>query len=249
MLHITFETKNHQIEYDPMISIAELKKIISQLINIPIQKIQIFYNEVLLNGESEPLSFFFPDESNITVKKIDDKKSTHPFSNFLKDENNMESMLNMFPELKDKVKDNKQLKEMVQSGYLQEEMEKMMNNPAYMKEQLKNADLAMSKLDNIPGGMDMMNSMIKDVRDPLESVLHKKVSDYKTGEIRKEIISNPIATQQEHVNYFIKYVQQLSELRVYGFKDVVKNVEALIKNNGDVEEAMNFLVQNSENRT
>ncbi|KAM0688580.1 Ubiquilin-3 [Conglomerata obtusa] len=240
MLLISYENNTFEYDYKPTITISEFKRELSQLLDIPFPKLQILYNNVQLQGESEPLSFFFPDDSTITILELADKKGS-AFAGLFGNEESVNSLMKMFPDLKKNVKDNKQLKEMIQSGYLEEEMDKMMSNPAYMKEQMKNADRAMSKLENIPGGMDMMNSMIKDVRDPLDNMFKKKGEQFKEGENRKEVISDPIVVQQNKPNHLLLYVQQLSELRVYGFKDVSKNVEALIICNGDVEAAIEIL--------
>jgi ubiquilin len=247
VLTVNYDNKQCQVEYKPDCTLIELKKELATTLDIPLAKLQIYYNSVLLNGESEPCSFFFPDNSTINVLKMSDR-AANPMMSMFSDEKSMESMLNMFPGLKKNMKDNKQLKEMVQSGYLQEEMQKMMNNPMYMKEQMKNADLAMSKLENMPGGMEMMNSMIQDVRDPLESMFQSKGKTYKLGENQNEINTEPIKAEKENPNYLLLYVSQLSEMRQFGFKDVKRNVDALIRHNGDVEAAMVFLIASELSR-
>ncbi|KAM0673296.1 Ubiquilin-3 [Gurleya vavrai] len=244
MITINYDNKNFHLDYDSELTISEFRRKVSNLINITTDKMILFYNDVLLNGESEPISFFFPDNSTVFVTKKQDAKKPAFIEQMFGNSNDPEAIYKMFPGLKKSAKDNKQLKELIQNGNLQEEMQKMMSNPSYMKEQMKNADLAMSKLENIPGGMDYINSMMSDVRDPLDNMFKKKPQEFKTGENRNSVINEPISAKNMKPNYLLLYVQQLSELRNYGFKDVSKNVEALIQSDGDLEIALSILTEN-----
>lgn len=51
---------------------------------------------------------------------------------------------------------------------LRQSME-MMRNPAAMREAMRSQDLAMSQLENIPGGFNALRRMYEDVQEPLMS--------------------------------------------------------------------------------
>ena len=47
-------------------------------------------------------------------------------------------------------------------------------------------------------------------------------------------------------NLFQKYFQQMQEMKAMGFTDIFKNIEALIVTNGDIQLAVNYLIQSDE---
>jgi ubiquilin len=46
----------------------------------------------------------------------------------------------------------------------------MMRNPAAMREAMRSQDLAMSHLENIPGGFNAMRRMYEEVQEPMMEV-------------------------------------------------------------------------------
>lgn len=239
MLTIIHNQTYYNIDYDPKETLTSLKQKISSLINLPSQRITVLHENKPLLGDTSLLETLIHDDVILHIQ------IEHPKSSFISAEN-LESMFDLFPALKKEVEKNKDLKEIVQSGNLQEEMEKMQSNPHYMKEQLKNVDIAMSKLENIPGGINMMSSMVKDVSDPLTEIFRGKGKSFREGENRNEVIREPINADREKVNYFVLYVEQLKVLREVGFFDVKRNVDALKKCDGDVENAILMLANEND---
>lgn len=244
MITILYVETCFTVPFDPSMTLLTLKKAVSKETGIPLENVLLKYNDEDLKGDENPISKFFPDDSLVSAEYYVKKPpAPNMMSSLLQNTDNLESMMDMFPDLKKEFENNKQLREMVMSGNLQEEMDKMASNPDYLQEQMKNADLAMSKLENIPGGLSMMNSMMKDVRDPISNVFKKKGDTFKEGKNISEINDKPLENKSSDVNYLLLYVEQLSELRRYGFKDVKRNVDALITTNGDVESALDLLAR------
>lgn len=47
-------------------------------------------------------------------------------------------------------------------------------------------------------------------------------------------------------NLYQKYFQQMEDMKAMGFTDIFKNIEALIVTNGDIQLAVNYLIQSEE---
>jgi ubiquilin len=166
--------------------------------------------------------------------------------NFLKNPDAMKNILEMFPGLKEEMNENSELRMLMNSSNLRDELEMFSSNPEYMNTQLKNLDITMSKLENMPGGLNMINSMIKDVRDPLSSALMDGVKGgYSIKEGKKidqpinEAIPGP--KKREAESNLLKYRHELADLRQLGFRDAKRNLEALVACNGDLESSIIFL--------
>ena len=48
---------------------------------------------------------------------------------------------------------------------MEDEIEKLTQDNDYLNNQMRNVDLAMAKLENMPGGMNIMSSMLKDTQE------------------------------------------------------------------------------------
>ncbi|KAG0441256.1 Ubiquitin domain-containing protein DSK2a [Dictyocoela muelleri] len=220
--------------------------------------------------------------------------------NMFKDKDAMKSMIENMPGMKEELEKNSELRMMLNNPQMYEEIEKIAEDPEYMNQQLKNVDLAMQKLENIPGGLNMMNSLMNDIRDPLSTMMDgqsymkiksvgKEVTDkHKTGRIYKNekninnhdnkdgginrkdgsidnkdvsIDNNNINHKDSSINidplpnpwggkkrnYVVLFKDQLEILRECGFTDLNKNIEALRRNEGDVDLAMIELAEQNDN--
>lgn len=170
--------------------------------------------------------------------------------NFLKNPDAMKSIVEMLPGLKEEMEDNQELRMMLNSANMQEEMELMAANPEHLNTQLRNLDLTISRLENMPGGINVINSMIKDVQDPLTSALREGMgAGYKVREGRK--IDQPIteaipSTHRGQESQLVKYRHELAGLRQMGFTDARENLAALVACNGDLESSVVYLGKSSE---
>lgn len=172
----------------------------------------------------------------------------------LKDKNLMKSMLKMNPKLKEQLEKNPDLRGTINSDFLEAELDKISEDPAYLKEQIQNTDLQMRNLENIPGGLDLMNNMMDRISTDIKIVPDGKKYFDKFGKPVDNLVSEPLCFKEEFYspqkrskaekeNLLFKYSKQLTTLKRNGFKDFFRNVEALKKSKGDVENAVKILCE------
>lgn len=152
--------------------------------------------------------------------------------------------------LEKEINKNSELRQIIQSENFMEEMGKLSNDTNYYNQQAKNADIAMSRLETLPGGINLMNSMVNDISNPLNKLMdqNKNVGNLR-GENISDILSEPIpSANNSSVNYLLIYREQLSQLKRIGFNDMRKNLEALKKCEGDLVETVEILTQRKSNR-
>lgn len=151
----------------------------------------------------------------------------------------MKNIQEMFPDLKEEMSQNKTLSMMINSGGLEEEIEKMSMDSGYMNTQLRNADVTLAKLGNIPGGINMMSGMIKDFEDPFKVI--QSEPNLREGNVisSKTTASLPGSSKK---NLLVEYRKQLSELKEIGFENTKENVEVLSGVDGDLQAALEILV-------
>merc|ERR1712035_62110 len=75
----------------------------------------------------------------------------------------------------------------VNSGHFGEELEKMLEDPEYMKQQIKAGELAMQKIENIPGGLSQINSYYESMHDSFKETMEEK--RHKRSKFGKEMDS------------------------------------------------------------
>lgn len=157
----------------------------------------------------------------------------------LKNPDMLKSIQDIFPELKDEMLNNKSLNMILNNGVLEEDIDKMAGDSEYMSQQLRNADLIMAKLNNIPNSMNMMNMMIKEVEDPFKGLVQAPVlkSGWKVNEKMKTSVPGTSKS-----NLSVEYRKQLSELKEIGFENILENLDVLSKVNGDLQRALEILV-------
>lgn len=161
----------------------------------------------------------------------------------LKNPEMLKSLQDMFPELKEELSNNKTLSMILNSSGLDEELEKMTTDNDYMSLQLRNADVTMAKLENIPGGINMMSGMMKEAEDPFRSLSHGP--NLKGGYKIDERITSSLPGSSKQ-NSLVEYRKQLSELKEIGFDDVKENIEVLKSVDGDLEAALEVLTSKRE---
>ncbi len=158
----------------------------------------------------------------------------------LKNPEMLKSIQDIFPDLKDEMTNNKSLNMIINNGGFEEELEKMSGNSEYMNQQLRNADLMMAKLSNIPNSMNMMSMMIKDVEDPFKSVINYPVLNGGCKVNEKIRTSVPGTCKY---NLSVEYRKQLAELKEIGFDNIRENLEVLRRVEGDLQKALEILVK------
>jgi ubiquilin len=71
------------------------------------------------------------------------------------------------PQLRALMESNPEMRQMMQDPAMIDQFIQMMRNPAFMQQQMRNQELAMSQLENIPGGFSALSSMYRTIQEPL----------------------------------------------------------------------------------
>lgn len=259
-IRLTIRYRTDSIETRVMMTdtVECLKHKIQELTGVTVDsQVLVFNDRVLSDNNKELKELGLGNDCVVHLKKKAEAKKhggkqdftasmmKNPLvKNFLKNPDAMKSIVEMFPGLKEEMDNNPELRMMMNSPNLQDELEMFSANPEYMNTQLKNLDITMSKLENIPGGLNMISSMIKDVQDPLSSALKDGMGrGYKVREGRRidKPINEAIPGVHRQEGQLLKYKDKLAELKQIGFNDTKKNFMALIACNGDLEGCITYL--------
>ncbi|XP_077301409.1 uncharacterized protein LOC143921984 [Arctopsyche grandis] len=114
----------------------------------------------------------------------------------------------------------------------------MAEDDNYMNTYLRNADITMAKLQNLPDGMRLMSSLAKDSMGL--SNLQLPTADLKSGGHIYQKVEKAIPGKNRK-NLLVEYRKQLYHLKNIGFEDVKENIETLKRFNGDLESALDAL--------
>ena len=80
----------------------------------------------------------------------------------------MEMQMQTNPQMRQLMESNPQLRQMMSDPAVLQQVTQMMRNPGAMQQAMRNQDLAMSNIENMPGGFAALSSMYRDVQSPLE---------------------------------------------------------------------------------
>lgn len=89
----------------------------------------------------------------------------------------------------------------------------------------------------------MMNSMIRDVRNPLTGLLANENNPTLLApnkEVQNKVIPN-VWSKKKHKNIFVRFNKEIEEIKKYGFLDINEIAYALDECDGDVDSAMQRL--------
>lgn len=259
---IRYLSNNYSMEVDTNDKIESLCKSIERLLQIENSQQILSYNNRALTEYHRGIEEVGIQEGDVIylkkrlMVKGEEKKPSNMMSNpmvkgFLKNPDSMKNIMEMFPGLKEEMSNNSELRSMMKNGNIQEEIAHMSENPNYMNEQMKNFDLTLSKLENMPGGFNMINNMLKDVQDPISSALEDSLrgrNSYKEGTKIDNPITEPVPGASRGSNHLLRYKTELSFLRAMGFEDPKKNLNALVKHNGDLNLSVDYLKKTNGDR-
>ncbi|KCZ75768.1 hypothetical protein H311_03247 [Anncaliia algerae PRA109] len=235
LIKLKYKNKIIKVKIDEKTRANDLFPIIEKELHINKGSYVLRYLEKSFNDKVVLKSVVDEDTPIDIIERIEEskQKETSPFG-FLEKEINK----------------NSELRQIIQSENFMEEMGKLSNDTNYYNQQAKNADIAMSRLETLPGGINLMNSMVNDISNPLNKLMdqNKNVGNLR-GENISDILSEPIpSANNSSVNYLLIYREQLSQLKRIGFNDMRKNLEALKKCEGDLVETVEILTQRKSNR-
>ncbi|WUR04306.1 ubiquitin domain-containing protein [Vairimorpha necatrix] len=234
-IFLRHNSESLSLEINTEDSLFKLKEMISKILNIEPNRQVLEYKEEVLRDDLQTIeSYKIKDKSTIILK-------LNKFNMNIRSTNISSSRSNKYDEMIDGLDDGK-LKNIMNNPSFQEEMLSMSQDPNYLKQQMKNFDLTVSKLENMPGGFNIINSMMKDVQDPMLDLLSTS-KNYKEGDIIQRPIYDPIpGTSRE--NLLIKYREELALLRAMGYENSKRNLSALIACQGNIVESIEYLNNN-----
>ncbi|EIJ89480.1 hypothetical protein NEPAR06_2360 [Nematocida parisii] len=157
----------------------------------------------------------------------------------------MKGLLEMLPELKN---ENPELRKLMESSEMLEQMSKIADDPEYMNTQMKNLDIAMAKLETIPGGFNMLRSMLKTQKDPSALLAEERDrTSFKEGTTDIQPSNQPVPNPWGKYNFnpILEYRKQVEYMKECGFTDVCSNIKLLIKHHGDVDNAISEILSGS----
>lgn len=251
-LRVQYLAAVKEVEVCPLDTLHSLKEKIEELYSIPVDLQSLIVDERNISTSTKSLSELgIVEGTTVVVKRI------HRFTGakkgfdigslmknpmikgMMKNPDTIKTIQEMFPDLKEEMSQNKTLSMMINNGGLEEEIEKMTLDSDYMNAQLRNADVTMAKLENLPGGINMMSGMIKDLEDPFRLV--ESGPGIVGGHDLEQKMARPLPGMTRK-NSLVEYRKQLSELKQIGFDNMKENIDILAKVNGDLQAALDILV-------
>lgn len=256
---VFFKNENIRMVVDIKTTLESLKKQVSDLVNLPLNELVLYFKDRFLTEDTKTIEelkihendVIFLKKRNLKVEpgqKSDMTKDLlkNPMvKTMLKDPQMMKNMLKSLPGYEKEMKKNNELKKMLNNRQAIEEFEKIVDNPDYYDQQLRNVDLAMSKLENLPGGFNMMTSINRDFRDPFTNMLSSHSLPLKVdGSFSKDPTNLPnIWGNNKKKNPLIKYRLEIKEIMNLGFTDINSVADALSSTNGDIDAALEILYE------
>lgn len=266
-INITLFFKNEHINMviDIKSTLECFKKEVSNLVNLPVNELMLYFNDRLLTEDARTIEELKIHENDmIFLRKINlkvepgqkgdmakDMLRNPMVKSMLKDPQMMKNMLQSMPGYEKEMKKNHELKKMLNNPQAMEEFVKIADNPDYYDHQLRSVDLAMSKLENLPGGFNMMTTMNRDFTNPLANMLSNHNLTIRAGDSSYRGPNNlpNIWGKKKHENPFLKYRSQIKEIMEMGFTDIADVSEAVVQTNGDVDAALDILYEKQESNT
>ncbi|KAH9387163.1 ubiquilin [Nematocida major] len=257
-----------EIEVSGEETIEVFKQKIENSLNIEHDKIRLTLKGSILADSSKTMSEIGTQEDSVFYASKAEKvsgpseisgevysKKEAPTGNLLKKDPEMKKILNnpdvmkglleMLPELKN---ENPELKKLMESSEMLEQMSKIADDPEYMTAQMKNLDIAMAKLETIPGGFNMLRNMLKTQKDPGAALMEERDrTSFKEGSRNASPSNQPVPNPWSKYNFnpILEYRKQVEYMKECGFTDVGSNIRLLIKHQGDVDNAISEITSNS----
>lgn len=256
-IKIEFMALEKDLEVSPFDTVDTLKSTIEQVYDIPQEQQSLILDDRNITMGSKTLDELgIKDGSTVLVKKmhrisgkmksggINSIMKNPMVKNMLKNPSTMKSIQEMFPGLKDEMEENSSLNMLMNTEGMEDELEKFAADDNYMNTQMRNADITLAKLQNLPDGVRLMSSLAKDSQSM--GFLQPSV-ELKGGHALQERNDRAIPGKNSK-NHLIEYRKQLSLLRQIGFGNARENIEVLKSVEGDLESAQKILIRRYEKR-
>lgn len=257
-----------EIEVENEETVEILLDKIKEKINISEIKLKLTYNGSILSDPSKTMEDLgIKEGALIYANRIEkstgpseingevyQRQEVHPKISIMKDPGMkkifsnpdiMKGLLDVLPELKN---ENPEIKKLMESSDMLEQMSKIADDPEYMNTQMKNLDIAMAKLETIPGGFNMLRGMLKSQKDPTDLLAEERGRmSFKEGNKDELPSKNPVPNPWRKYNFnpIVEYRKQVKYMKECGFTDISSNIRLLIKHQGDVDNAITEIVMGS----
>ena len=97
-------------------------------------------------------------------------------SNLLDNPEILRSMIASNPQMQAMMDANPQIRHVLNDPSILRQSMEVMRNPAAMQQMMRSQDLAMSQLENIPGGFNALRRMYEDVQEPMMDAMNSAPS-------------------------------------------------------------------------
>lgn len=254
---IQFLISEKDVEICDYDTVASLKAKIQNAFDIPVDQQTLLFEDRQIDTPSKSLNELgLRDGSTILVKKMHKvsgsvKKAgfstiakSPMVKNMFKNPSTIKTIQEMFPGLKEEMEENSALKMLMNSEGMEDEFERFAADDDYMNMQMRNLDINMARLQNLPDGARMMNGMAKDVQN---MAIQMPVAELRSGEELAEKNNKAIPGKNTR-NSLVEYRNQLLELKNIGFENIHENLEVLRNVDGDLQMAQDVLIKKYENR-
>lgn len=182
------------IECSPNITIAELKELISQKSNIPVNQQRLVYRGRVLKDPCTLNSYECQDGHAIHLVRgqpqqeqqqqqiprqpqsdlfggIDPNIFQSPiFQNMLNNPQLIQTMMQNNPYIQQIAQNNPELAALLQDPEMIRRSIEIARNPSLAREMMRNTDRAMSNIESLPGGFDALRRLYTEVQRPLEQM-------------------------------------------------------------------------------
>lgn len=256
-LMVQFLATEKEVEIEGDVPIDTLKTKIKDLFDIPVELQTLSLNGRNIGTSAKTLGEIGLEDGSVVMVKKQHRingggggglgsfmKNNPMVKNMLRNPSTIKTIKEMFPDLKKEMEENSTLNAFMNNEGMGDELERFAGDDDYMKAQMKNIDITMAKLQNLPEGVRIMNSMAKDTSNL--GMLRGPASELKGTHQTLTAKNNKAIPGKNTVNYLIEYRKQLLELKNIGFENVKENIEILKSVNGDLERAQQKLLRKHE---
>ncbi|ELA41295.1 uncharacterized protein VICG_01668 [Vittaforma corneae ATCC 50505] len=256
-LRLQFLATEKEIEIEEHATVDNLKNKVEESLSIPVDQQSLTVESRNIGVSTKTIvEIGLKDGSIVVVKRIRRVNGTaksgglssliknNPMvKNMLKNPSAIKTIQEMFPDLKSEIEENSSLNMLMNNEGMEDELERFAADDDYMNTQMRNADITMAKLQNLPDGVRLMSSLAKDTGNL--GMIKPSPGELKGGQTLTSK-NNKAIPGKNAVNYLVEYRKQLLELKNIGFEDVKENIEVLKSVNGDLQSAQQVLIRKYE---
>jgi len=120
-------------------------------------------------------------QQQMTPERMSQMMNSPLMQGLLDNPETMRAMMEMNPQMRQLMESNPQLREVMNNPQLLRQSMEMMRNPQAMQHMMRSQDLAMSQLENMPGGFAALSSMYRDVQEPMMEAMQSGNRDASSG--------------------------------------------------------------------